>query len=153
MFSFLVLVRVVKTLNIYKQSAKDVLRKILFWKSMLYKYWEPVAKINENKRFPFHRNFFFSWFLKLVHSSYFFFFSSSIYLLFQNKMFFVCNIWHEPFMFYFLFNRMYKIHRKILLVRPGHIHGQRPNLMGLYSGGLYTEGLHSERETLQFAVC
>ena len=53
-------------------------------------------------------------------------------------MFFVCGILHESFIFYFqtrhLFNLMYKIYRKIPLICPGRIHGQRTNLMGLYSG-------------------
>ena len=36
---------------------------------------------------------------------------------------------------------VYIIYRKIPLIRPGRIYGQRTNLMGLYSGGLYPRGL------------
>ena len=48
------------------------------------------------------------------------------------------------------------VYRKIPLLRPGRIYGRRENLMGLYSGGLYTGGggiLYSGAETLQFAIC
>ena len=49
------------------------------------------------------------------------------------------------------------IHRKIPLIRPGRIYGQRTNLMDLYSGGLtygYIQGvLYSGGKTLQFAFC
>ena len=108
----------VKTLNLHKQSEKDVLKKLLFWKSLLYKFCEPVAKILENKYFPFP--FLFLMVSKTSTLWLFFWtssrswFSSSIYLLFQNKIFFVCSIWQESFMFYFqtrhLFYRMQKIY-------------------------------------------
>ena len=57
MFSFLILVSD-KNIEIHKQLAKDVLKKLLLWKSLLFKYCELVAKILENKQFPFHRHFF-----------------------------------------------------------------------------------------------
>ena len=40
------------------------------------------------------------------------------------------------------------------LIRPGRIHAQTENLMGLYSGeGFNTDKLNSGGKTLQLAIC
>ena len=51
-------------------------------------------------------------------------------------------------------SKMGVIYRKIPLIRPGRIYGQRKTLMGLYSGGAFIRGaLYSGGKTLQFAIC
>ena len=54
-----------------------------------------------------------------------------------------------------IYSTIYK-YRKIPLIPPGRVYGQRANLMGLYSGegGDYIpEGLYSEGKTHQFLFC
>ena len=58
------------------------------------------------------------------------------------------NIYVETVFCSFLRLQNFGKYRKILLMCPECIYGQRKNQMGLYFRGLYSSG-----ETLQFAVC
>ena len=70
---------------------------------------------------------------------------------------FIGRFKNVPFKLLFFLKKIifFTTYRKIPLIRPGRIYGQRTNLMGLYSGVgggggvvLYTGG-----KTLQFAIC
>ena len=76
-------------------------------------------------------------------------FVNSIFRKPKLIMFYFCTLCTQSSNGFVVGTMNVKKYRKIRLIYPGHIYGQRTHLPGFYLGG----GLYSGGKTFQFAFC